>query len=77
MKLPEAIALMREGKIAVDARGVTHRVLVVSGFKPDRAVAFFYSRVKGRWRSTDALCWDGWREATPEELKEIDMEPRA
>lgn len=75
MILPEAISLMRDGKIAVDARGVPHCVLVVSGFKPDRAVAFFQSRIKEKWRSTDALCWDGWREATLEELATIEEGP--
>lgn len=70
MKLPEAIALMLEGKVMVDADGDFNRAKVVA-----KAV------VKFLWRGDDSVWrevgpWhavNGWREATPEELKEIGL----
>jgi hypothetical protein len=73
MNLLEAMAAMMEGKTMIDARGIANRVQSVSGFKPDNPVVFPYEFNKCKWIPTLAFCKYGWREATPEELKEIGL----
>lgn len=70
MKLPEAIALMLEGKVMVDDNWTFHRCRV------DFLAVFETYCGKGRgWSHSSSFqsvfLIDGWREATPEELKEI------
>lgn len=70
MKLPEAIALMLEGKVMVDDDSVFCRAKMesISG------LVCLESRIrKGRWCTVTMFSSDGWREATPEELKEIGL----
>ena len=73
MNLPEAIALMLEGKVMVDGNDVPHRIMCVSGFKPDPVVALPKRWTGSYWRHTSTFRCNGWREATPEELKEIGL----
>lgn len=76
MKLPEAIALMLEGKVMADKDGGIHRfqnhppgsvkwlVLAKASFLPNGFA----------WMGTESYFdINGWREATPEELKEIGL----
>lgn len=86
MKLPEAIALMLEGKVMVDRCETPFRLGTPldedNGNDEPAFVAFSaFDRVLKMWMEDDYTpLWlgkDGWREATPEELKEIGMEPRA
>lgn len=70
MKLPEAIALMLEGKVMVDEQGTFHRCRI-------EFLAYFET-FEGRRRGwsysssfQSVFLLDGWREATPQELKEI------
>ena len=71
MKLPEAIALMLEGKAMVDEYGHANR------YVKRRKFGTFECHREGFWAICSALALYGWREATPDELKEIGMEPRA
>lgn len=74
MKLPEAIALMLEGKVmALDRRIPLGDSLIV---RADERVAGlcaieWYSRFRREWNTVQCIPLDGWREATPQELKEI------
>lgn len=68
MKLPEAIALMLEGKVMVDDNGTFHRC------RTDFLAFFERHQGGGRgWWAISTFLLDGWREATPEELKEIGL----
>lgn len=69
MKLPEAIAFMLDGCVMVDAGGDFFRANVVCKTIVKFQLRFRHESVwvnNGEWLSID-----GWREATPEELKEI------
>lgn len=67
MKLPEAIALMLEGKVMVDGDGIFVRM-----WRAKYSSHFQNATRTCRWGPVTYLAeGDGWREATPEELKEI------
>ena len=69
MKLHEAIQLMLEGKVMVDSEGDFNRAKVAG-----KSVAKFLWMERGDFVWREVGPWhaiDGWREATPQELKEI------
>ena len=67
MKLPEAIALMLEGKVMVDKLNA----IIRAEKNADDDIVFFLIWGLNQWSDVSAFTLDGWREATPEELKEI------
>lgn len=73
MKLPEAIALMLEGHRVFDG----DRIACRAWSEPESGLIVFQGWEDGEWLPMYWFDPDGWREATPEELKEIGMEPRA
>ena len=68
MKLDKAIALMLEGKVMVDSDGEFHRITIGQYARIE-----FKGLRESRWYERGFLCLDGWREATPQELKEIGL----
>ena len=73
MKLPEAIALMLEGKVmAYEGSG---RNLIVRAHERVAGLRAFerYSHFLEQWTTVECIPFDGWREATPEELREIGL----
>lgn len=76
MKLDEAIKLMLEGKVMVDSNGFIYRL---DRYFHGAVQMQINNRIKAipheyRWDNV-VRCFsvDGWREATPEELKEIGL----
>ena len=75
MKLPEAIALMLEGKVMASDRNLLDgSFLMRANERVARLFAFeWYSRFRREWDTVQSIPSDGWREATPEELREIGL----
>lgn len=70
MKLPEAIALMLEGKVMVDRLDDVYRI-----YPSDSGLCSLQRLDDDVWMPEECSLYfiDGWREATPEELKEIGL----
>lgn len=69
MKLPEAIALMLEGKVMVDNEGHFNRIVCGDEY----AKLLFIGRGEKLWYENGLICIDGWRIATEAELKELGL----
>lgn len=74
MKLPEAIALMLEGKVMVERGGDFLRLADGEGYLRDRKVIEWFDPEQQFWfEANPSFEVDGWREATPEELRDIGL----
>lgn len=74
MKLPEAIALMLEGKVMVDDGGDFIRIVQGDGYMAEHnGIEWFEPEYQIWCEAQPYFLLDGWREATPEELKEIGL----
>lgn len=73
MKLPEAIALMLEGKVMTSGSfGILWRAFKAGALGTVHFQSFADDDGLG-WTADGDFEIDGWREATPEELKEIGL----
>lgn len=74
MKLPEAIALMLEGKVMAEEGGDFIRIAHGEGFLAEHyVIEWFDPEEEGWYDAKPYFHLDGWREATPEEFKEIGL----